>query len=190
MFKFFKNKEKRKMELAKAREERFQAVMGRLQIQDVAIEKQKKELVDKVKAAQRNGLPSQVSTGRKLLANCLAMEKRVKGMIMNLEYSVQSRELSSLTKDFLVCLKEIGEDIRKEVALTDTKAEKEYEKAMYALEKQTEILDSALETNNIAMTERASEEVYSKEIEEEMDMLLGKKSRTFLNDTHFELDEI
>ena len=189
MFNFFKNRQQKKEEQEKARQQRFQDLMNRLRIQDITIEKQKQELISRVKAAQANGLSVQANKGRQLLANCLAMEKRIKGMIMDLEFSVQSRDLAELTKSFLVCLKDIGEDIRKEVAQTDTKAEKEYEKAMYALERQTKILDSALQTTDISMSERFADAAYSKEIEEELDALVGKKQST-LSNTQREFDEI
>ena len=62
------------------------------------------------------------------------------------------------------------------MALTDTKAEKEYEKAMYALEEQTKVLDSILETADVSMSERLSDQTYSAEVEEEINKLLEDKS--------------
>lgn len=176
MFEFLKNRLKRKEEQEKARQQRFQDVMNRLQVQDITIEKQKQELIKKVKLAQADGLSIQVEKGKKLLANCIATEKRIKGMIMDLEYSIQYRELSELTRSFLTCMKDIGKDICKDVALTDTKAEKEYEKAMYALEEQTKVLDSILETADVSMSERLSDQTYSAEVEEEINKLLEDKS--------------
>lgn len=176
MFDFFKGKAKRKEEQEKARQQRLQEVMNRLQVQDITIEKQKQELIKKIRAAQASGLSIQVEKGRKLLANCLTTEKRVKGMIMDLEYSIQYKELSELTRAFLVCMKDIGKDIRKDVALTDTKAEKEYEKAMHALEQQTQVLDSILETADVSMSERLNDQIFSSEIEEELDKLIGNSN--------------
>lgn len=176
MFDFLKGKKRKsKEEIEKERTERFNNVMTRLKVQEVETEKRKTELVKKIKYAQANGLTAQEQSGRKLLSNCIVMSKRIKGMRLNLEYSMQSREMASLTREFLSCLKDVGEDIRQEVAQTDAKAGKAYEKAMFALDTQAKILDETLETTEISMSEGVSDGYYSKDVNEEIDMLLGEE---------------
>ena len=170
----FKKSKKRTEQEALARELRFNEMINKLRGQDMIVERKKMEIVKNIQDAKEKGLMSEAETGKKILGQALATQKRVRGMIKNLEFALQSRELAELTKGFMDCLRDIGADIRDMVASTDVTAGRRYQKAMHDIEEQTKHLNKVLETNEIIMTEGDSESMYSNAIQEEVDYLLGE----------------
>ncbi len=174
MFQLFKKKPKKsEAELNAEREAKYNNIMNRLRVQLLSMEKQKASAATKVVRAQQQGLSAQVETGKKMMRRCLAIEKRINGMIMNLEYAMQSREIAMISKGFLECMGEIGADISGVVDKTDAKkASKQYEKAMFKLEKQTNDIDTMLEMSDASLEHSLAGEQYSAAYDEEIDALI------------------
>lgn len=174
MFAFFKKKPKKsEAELNAEREAKYNSLMNKLRVQLLSMEKQKTSAAAKVVRAQQQGLSAQVETGKKMMRRCLVMEKRINGMIMNLEYAMQSREIAMISKGFLECMAEIGADISGVVDKTDAKtASKQYEKAMFKLERQTTDIDTVLDMTEASFEHSAAGEQYSAAVDEEIDSLI------------------
>lgn len=159
-------------QLAAERQQKINNTLNSFQIQLVKLGKQKSYLLGKMSEARRNGLKAQEQQARGLLRNCLAHEKRVLGMQMQLDLAVQSRDLSNLQQAFLECVGTMADEIDGNVTKsTVKKSKKKYVKSLFNLGKQNERMDDFLQEGDYAMA-ISSGTNDSTEFDEEIDGML------------------
>ncbi len=159
-------------QIAAERQQKINDTLNSFQIQLVKLGKQKSYLLGKLSEAKRNGLKAQEQQARGLLRNCLAHEKRVLGMQMQLDLAVQSRDLSNLQQAFLECVGTMADEIDGNVTKSDVKKnKKKYVKSLFNLGKQNERMDDFLQEGDYAMA-ISSNTNDSTEFDEEIDGML------------------
>ena len=159
-------------QIAAERQQKINDTLNAFQIQLVKLGKQKSYLLGKMNEARRNGLKTQEQQARGLLRNCLAHEKRVLGMQMQLDLAVQSRDLSNLQQSFLECVGTMADEIDGNVTKSDVKkSKKKYVKSLFNLSKQNERMDDFLQEGDYAMA-ISSNSNDSTEFDEEIDRMM------------------
>ena len=159
-------------QIAAERQQKINDTLNSFQIQLVKLGKQKSYLLGKLSEAKRNGLKAQEQQARGLLRNCLAHEKRVLGMQMQLDLAVQSRDLSNLQQAFLECVGTMADEIDGNVTKSDVKKNKKKDvKSLFNLGKQNERMDDFLQEGDYAMA-ISSNTNDSTEFDEEIDGML------------------
>lgn len=172
---FFKKKNKEvksKEELEREREKRIKATSDKIKVQLITLNNKKGELIANILSARKKGFKSQEQQARGVLARYLASIKRAEGMLLTLELAVQTRDLAKLNYDFLQCIGDLSDDIRKSTKKFDTKkTEEKYTKALYNSSKQLDEIDKFLEIGDYAAAVSADTNSYS-EFNEEIDTLI------------------
>lgn len=167
-----KKEKKTREQIAAERQQKLNDTLNNFQIQLVKLGKQKSYLLAKLSEAKRNGLKAQEQQARGLLRNCLAHEKRVLGMQMQLDLAVQSRDLSNLQQSFLECVGTMADEIDGNVTKsTIKKSKKKYVKSLFNLNKQNERMDDFLQEGDYAMAISSNADD-STEFDEEIDGML------------------
>ncbi len=174
-----------KEEQAKARQKKINDTLKGFDLQLIQLGKKKQSLLDKVLEAKRLGLKQQEQQARGLLGNCLAQEKRVLGMQMQLELAVESRDLSNLEQSFIECVNDMSVEISSNVTKFGAKkAKKNYMKTLYKINEQNTRMDDLLDAGDYAIVANTSSGQFSK-FDDEIDSLVeeaefsaGTNSRT------------
>lgn len=139
-------------QLALERQEKINETLNSFQVQLVKLNKQKFGLLGKMNEARKLGLKAQEQQARGLLRNCLAQEKRVLGMQMQMELAIQSRDLSNLQQAFLTCVGTMADEIENNVTQKDVKKnKKKYLKSLFKVQQQNERMDDFLAEGDYAM---------------------------------------
>ena len=171
---FSKKEKKTKEELDNERAARVSATADNLKVQILTMERKQDELLAKVVEARQKGLKNQEEQARGLLRKCMAQHKQASGMLMTLELAIQSRDLASLNQQFLECITTLSRDTQTSVKKSNAKqAEKQYLKATYASQKQSEELDKMLEIGDYAAVASMGGDKFS-EFDAEIDALVGQ----------------
>ena len=159
-------------EISKERQEKINATLDSFNVQLKQLAKQKVTLLSKLADARRLGLAKQEQQARALLGNCLAQEKRVLGMQMQMELAVQQRDLSNLEQSFLDVVSDMSNEISSNVTKSKIKkSKKKYLKSIYNASQQNDRMDEMLRMGDVALTAEADMGKFN-EFDDEIDKML------------------
>ena len=106
------------------------------------LEEQKNMFLDRAKEAKKHGLDAQVDlalTGYRLT---LAQQRRAQEMLLNFEITSQMKDMTMMTVQFLGGMSTLSKEMSKLAGSKDfVQVQKEFEKAMRAVETQSEQMD-------------------------------------------------
>ncbi len=175
---FFQKKPKKsEAELEAERVARIENTCKKFEVQLLQVSKNKEGYITKLLKAKAQGLPEQELILHNKLVELMKMEKQIMGMAMSMQIALQAREVASLTKSFMECMASISEDIIAETKETDGKtAQKTLMKAAYNQQKQSEMLDQMMETQDFTMLGQM-DKAQSSEFDHEIDALLQNAAR-------------
>lgn len=113
------------------------------------LQDQKTKSVEAAKRAKLQGSAQQYSLAVSGLKTAMAQEKKAKEMLLNFELTLQMRDLSKMTSEFLngmsIMSKEMSA-ITKEMDFA--KVQKQFEAAMMGVEQTTDNIDAMLDSTN------------------------------------------
>lgn len=113
------------------------------------LQEQKSKSVEAAKRAKLQGSAQQYSLAVSGLKTAMAQEKKAKEMLLNFELTLQMRDLSKMTSEFLngmsIMSKEMSA-ITKEMDFA--KVQKQFEAAMMGVEQTTDNIDALLDSTN------------------------------------------
>ncbi len=101
------------------------------------LEKQKDYYIKLAIEAKKNGSEAQFSLAVSGLKMALAYQRKAQEMLLNFEITMQMRELTQITTEFLIGMTNLSKDMSKIISKQDyDKVTKEFEKAMGHVEEQ------------------------------------------------------
>lgn len=110
---------------------------------------QKQKAIESAKQAKIQGSPQQYSLAVSCLRTALAQEKKAKEMLLNFQNTLQMRDLSQMTGEFLKGMSVVSKEMQ---AITKdmnfAKVQKEFETAMMGVEETTDNIDAMLDSTN------------------------------------------
>ncbi len=167
-----RKEKKTKEQLELEREQRLDNAEKRLRLGIASLEKSKVEFFNGMVEARNKNLRTQEQQYRATLGKCMAQIKMQTGTLMTLRLARQSRDLVKAQREFVECLGLISEDIVGDQKKTNVKkAENQYLKAKYAVDKQSENIDSLLDLDRYSDIADAESGKYS-EFDSEIDDML------------------
>ncbi|MGN0771517.1 MAG: hypothetical protein ACI4MI_02905 [Christensenellales bacterium] len=145
MGRFFKTKEEKELEKRML----VKKTMRDIEKHIVKLQAQKQKAVESAKQAKLQGSPQQYSLAVSCLRTALAQEKKAKEMLLNFQNTLQMRDLSQMTSEFLKGMSIVSKEMQ---AITKdmnfAKVQKEFETAMMGMENTTDNLDAMLDSTN------------------------------------------
>ncbi len=145
MGKLFKTKEEKELEkrmLVRKTMRDIEKHISKLQVQ-------KQKAIESAKQAKIQGSPQQYSLAVSCLRTALAQEKKAKEMLLNFQNTLQMRDLSQMTGEFLKGMSVVSKEMQ---AITKdmnfAKVQKEFETAMMGVEETTDNIDAMLDSTN------------------------------------------
>lgn len=167
----FKTKQEKEMEkrmLVKKTMRNIEKYITQLQMQ-------KNKSIEAAKQAKLQGSPQQYSLAVSGLKTALAQEKKAKEMLLNFQLTLQMRDLSKMTGEFLNGMSVISKEMKE---LTDdmnfAKVQKQFEAAMMGVEETTDNIDAMLDTTNDSFTAISNASINIDDAE--IDALIGNSA--------------
>lgn len=106
------------------------------------LEQQKSMFLEKAKEARRHGLEAQLDLALTGYRITLSQQKRAREMLLNFEITAQMKDMTMMTREFLGGMGALSKEMSKLAGSRDfVKVQKEFEKAMAAVETQSEQMD-------------------------------------------------
>lgn len=106
------------------------------------LEEQKKMFLEKAKEARKHGLEAQLDLALTGYRITLAQQKRAREMLLNFEITSQMKDMTMMTREFLGGMGSLSKEMSKLANSRDfTQVQKEFEKAMSAVEAQSEQME-------------------------------------------------
>lgn len=116
-----------------------------------SLEKQTQGYIEKAKEAKLCGSTSQYNLAINGIKMALAYQKKAKEMLLNLELTIQMKDLSIITGEFLNGMVGLSKDMSKIIDKQDfQKVQKNFEKAMVKTEEQNIQMDTFLDTSQVS----------------------------------------
>ena len=106
------------------------------------LEEQKTMFLEKAKQARKHGLDAQLDLALTGYRITLAQQKRAREMLLNFEITSQMKDMTMMTRDFLGGMGSLSKEMSKLANSRDfVQVQKEFEKAMAAVETQSEQME-------------------------------------------------
>lgn len=106
------------------------------------LEEQKNMFLVKAKEARKHGLDAQLDLALTGYRITLAQQKRAREMLLNFEITAQMKDMTMMTRDFLGGMGSLSKEMSKLANSRDfVQVQKEFEKAMAAVETQSEQME-------------------------------------------------
>lgn len=106
------------------------------------LEEQKAMFLEKAKQARKHGLDAQLDLALTGYRITLAQQKRAREMLLNFEITAQMKDMTMMTRDFLGGMGSLSKEMSKLANSRDfVQVQKEFEKAMAAVETQSEQME-------------------------------------------------
>lgn len=152
-----------------------------------ALEPKKEALLEKARTARVKGDSAQYNLAKSGLKSIMEQQKKVESMILNFEITVQLKDLTSLTGEFLKGMTTMSKEMAKVAESTDfAKAAKEFEHAMLRVEENTEKMDAFLETTDSSFESFSS--VPGGVTDKELDALIDSQIADGENNANLEIE--
>lgn len=157
------------------------------------LQTQKQKAVESAKQAKIQGSPQQYSLAISCLRTALAQEKKAKEMLLNFQNTLQMRDLSQMTGEFLKGMSVVSREMQ---AITKdmnfAKVQKEFEAAMMGVEETTDNIDAMLDSTNDTFTAISSSNINIDD--SEIEALIGNQAsdeeQALDNDIDRQLEEL
>ncbi len=157
------------------------------------LQAQKQKAVESAKQAKIQGSPQQYSLAVSCLRTAMAQEKKAKEMLLNFQNTLQMRDLSQMTGEFLKGMSVVSKEMQ---AITKdmnfAKVQKEFEAAMMGVEETTDNLDAMLDSTNDTFTAISSSNINIDD--SELEALIGNQAsdeeQSLDNDIDRQLEEL
>ena len=136
------------------------------------LEGQKERYIKHAKEAYLNGSKEQYQLAINGLKMALAYQKKAKEMLLNFELTMQLRDLSSVTGEFLNGMVTLSKDMSKIIDKQDyAKVQESFETAMGKVEEQNVQIENFLDTTGVSFEQISADpsNVSDKEISELID---------------------
>lgn len=152
------------------------------------LETQTKGYVEKAKEAKLSGSTSQYSLAINGLKMALAYQKKAKEMLLNFELTIQMKDLSVITGEFLNGMVGLSKDMSKIIDKQNfSKVQKNFEKAMYKTEEQNLMMDTFLDSSQMSFDNISADP--NTIAEEEINKLIDVQASNDENNLDKDLDE-
>ena len=113
------------------------------------LQEQKVKALEAAKRAKLEGSTQQYSLALSGLRTAMAQEKKAKEMLLNFELTLQMRDLSKMTSEFLNGMSLMSKEMTAITKDMDfAKVQKQFEEAMIGVEQTTDNIDAMLDTTN------------------------------------------
>lgn len=168
----FKSKEEKEMEKRMV----VRKTMRSIEKYITQLQGQKLKSIESAKQAKLQGSQQQYSLAISGLKTAMAQEKKAKEMLLNFELTLQMRDLSKMTSEFLNGMSIMSQEM---TAITKDmnfqKVQKEFEKAMLGVEQTTDNIDAMLDSTNDSFStiSSANAKIDDAEIEKLINEQLG-----------------
>ena len=141
----FKSKQEKEMEQRMV----VRKTMRSIEKYIAKLQEQKVKSVEAAKRAKLEGSKQQYSLALSGLRTAMAQEKKAKEMLLNFELTLQMRDLSKMTSEFLNGMSLMSKEMTAITKDMDfAKVQKQFEAAMAGVEQTTDNLDAMLDTTN------------------------------------------
>ena len=157
------------------------------------LENQKEYYIKLAKEAHLNGSKEQYALSINGLKMALAYQKKAKEMLLNFELTMQLRDLSQVTGEFLGGMVTLSKDMSRIISKQDyAKVSESFEKAMGKVEEQNIQMESFLDTTEVSFENIAADpsNVSDKEITELIDFEASEEVKEKDNEIDSKIDEI
>lgn len=157
------------------------------------LEGQKEYYIKLAKEAHLNGSKEQYNLAINGLKMALAYQKKAKEMLLNFELTMQLRDLSSVTGEFLSGMVNLSKDMSKIINKQDyAKVQESFETAMGKVEEQNVQIESFLDTTEISFNNIAADpsNVSDSEISELIDFEAKEEVKGKDNEIDSKIEEI
>lgn len=122
------------------------------------LENQKNHYIDMAKQAHLNGSKEQYSLAVSGLKMAVAYQRKAKEMLLNFELTMQLRDLSQVTGEFLTGMVKLSGDMSKIISKQDyAKVSESFENAMGKVEEQNMQMENFLDTTEVNFTNIAAD---------------------------------
>lgn len=141
----FKSKQEKEMEQRMV----VRKTMRSIEKYIAKLQEQKVKSVEAAKRAKLEGSKQQYSLALSGLRTAMAQEKKAKEMLLNFELTLQMRDLSKMTSEFLNGMSLMSKEMTAITKDMDfAKVQKQFEAAMAGVEQTTDNIDAMLDTTN------------------------------------------
>lgn len=157
------------------------------------LENQKEYYIKLAKEAHLNGSKEQYSLAINGLKMALAYQKKAKEMLLNFELTMQLRDLSQVTGDFLNGMVALSKDMSKIISKQDyAKVGESFETAMGKVEEQNIQIENFLDNTEVSFENIAADpsNVSDKEINELIDFEATEEVKDKDNEIDSKIEEI
>lgn len=157
------------------------------------LEGQKGRYIAHAKEAHLNGSKEQYSLAINGLKMALAYQKKAKEMLLNFELTMQLRDLSSVTGEFLTGMVTLSKDMSKIIDKQDyAKVQESFETAMGKVEEQNVQIENFLDTTGVSFEQISADpsNVSDKEISELIDFEAKEEVKSKDAEIDSKIDEI
>lgn len=157
------------------------------------LEGQKGRYIAHAKEAHLGGSKEQYSLAINGLKMALAYQKKAKEMLLNFELTMQLRDLSSVTGEFLTGMVTLSKDMSKIIDKQDyAKVQESFETAMGKVEEQNVQIENFLDTTGVSFEQISADpsNVSDKEISELIDFEAKEEVKSKDAEIDSKIDEI
>lgn len=114
----------------------------------VKLQAQESKYINAAQIAMREGLPDQVALAKTALKMSIVERKRTYKMLLNAEIIMQTKEMTSMTTEFLGAVQVLTREIVANTGVNVGKIQNELSMAMNKVSEQSEALEEMLEDSN------------------------------------------
>ncbi len=151
------------------------------------LENQKNHYIDMAKQAHLNGSNEQYSLAVSGLKMAVAYQRKAKEMLLNFELTMQLRDLSQVTGEFLTGMVKLSGDMSKIISKQDyAKVSESFENAMGKVEEQNMQMENFLDTTEVNFTNIAADP--SNVSDEEINSLIDFEAKEEVKGKDKEID--
>ncbi len=157
------------------------------------LENQKNHYVTMAKEAHLNGSMEQYNLAINGLKMALAYQKKAKEMLLNFELTMQLRDLSQVTGEFLTGMVKLSADMSKIIDKQDyAKVSESFEKAMGKVEEQNMQIENFLDSTEVSFENIAADpsNVSDEEIKGLIDFEAKEEVKSKDNEIDSKIEEI
>ena len=141
----FKSKQEKEMEQRMIVKKTIRSIEKYL----AKLQEQKVKALEAAKRAKLEGSTQQYSLALSGLRTAMAQEKKAKEMLLNFELTLQMRDLSKMTSEFLNGMSLMSKEMTAITKDMDfAKVQKQFEEAMIGVEQTTDNIDAMLDATN------------------------------------------
>lgn len=152
-----------------------------------SLENQKLHYIEMAKEAHLNGSKEQYNLAVNGLKMAVAYQKKAKEMLLNFELTMQLRDLSQVTGDFLGGMVKLSSDMSKIISKQDyAKVAESFEKAMGKVEEQNIQMEHFMDTTEIGFENIAADP--SNVSDEEINKLIDFEAKEDIKSKDSEID--